>query len=541
MCSSIMALHNKWYPAAEDTIIPWNATYSFPTEANKCEKSIPRIQPKTGSSFGPGDLFRIEFPASGYINPLNTFLTFDLTMTYSGSLSGVYPIARFQNNVASIFERITLYYGSNVIEDIRGYNVIVRALTEWTATNQMVHDNSSITEGIGGVVIGSSGSGASQGLVNVRQNYIQGVDLSTATTDANFSAGDGAGYVPNTAANNQTNGLCTRRYCINLALGIFTQDKLLPVKYMAAQLGLEFTLATAASCMFVQIGGTTATNWGYRISNIAMLPEVLQFDSSYDVEFLKGLEGDGVPIKFCSWHRFVFPTANSSVANLIIQEKSRSVKSIFMIQRRAPENIQSDSGAFFYDTSATANSLIDYQYRIGDRYYPGRPVQCTGIGGNISNGGAEAYMELQKAMNTMGDYRLSPPVNSNRWAVPVATGNITLTGSGLATPYNELDYTCNIASWSTTGCPSYQDISKAINTTGNCFGGNLGSNCFTMALSLETSNGVEISGLNAEQQSDISLIANWSAGQQSAFIFEVFTYYDAMLILRSGNNMDLVQ
>jgi len=62
-----------------------------------------------------------------------------------------------------------------------------------------------------------------------------------------------------------------------------------------------------------------------------------------------------------------------------------------------------------------------------------------------------------------------------------------------------------------------------------------------MALSLETSNGVEISGLNAEQQSDISLIANWSSGQAAAFIFEVFTYYDAMLILRSGNNMDLIQ
>ncbi len=540
-----MALHNKWYPAAEDTIIPWNATYSFPTEANKAEKSTPRIQPKTGSSFGPGELFRIEFPASGYINPLNTVLVFDVTLT--GFTANTGSIIRFQNNIASIFERITLYYGSNVIEDMRGYNIIVRGLTEWTATNQMVHDNSSICEGIGGVVVGSDGGGGAQGLVNLRNAYIQGYDGSSAT-DANFSAGDGFGGVPNAQLNGTSTTsdvYSTRRYAINLALGLFTQDKLIPVKYMAAQLGIEFTLANASSCIFAQLGGGTATlTPSFRIANIAMLPEVLQFDSSYDKEFLKGLEGDGVPIKFSSWHRFTFPTAGSSVANLIVQEKSRSVKAIFMVQRRAPESIYTDSGAFFYDSStydsSNGNSLVDYQYRIGDRYYPGRPVQFTGIGGSISNGGAEGYMELQKAMNTMGDYRLSPPVNSNRWAMPPSTATITPTGNPTASALNEFDYCCNVVGW-THGNPIYSLVQSAAAATGNSFCGNLGSNCFTMAMNLETSNGVEISGLNAEQQSDISLIANWSAGQNSNFVFEVFTYYDAMLILRSGNDMDLIQ
>lgn len=541
---SIMALHNKWYPAAEDTIVPWNAVYSFPTEANKAEKSTPRIQPKTGSTFGPGQLFRLEFPASGYVNPLNTTLVFDVTLQGYSTSTG--SIVRMQNNIASIFDRVTLYYGSNVIEDIRGYNVIVRALTEWTATNQMVHDNSSICEGIGGTVIGTDSSGV-QGLVNVRQTYIQGQDGSLATTNANFSAGDGAGLVPNTQNPfNVSQAISTRRYQINLALGLFTQDKLIPVKYMAAQLGIEFTLATAAACIFAQAGASSkAVLPTYTIGNIALLPEILQFDSSYDREFLIGLEGDGVPIKFSSWHRFTFPTAGSSVANLIVQEKSRSVKSIFMFQRRAPENIETDSGALFFDSSAydstNGNSLQSYQYRIGDRYYPSQAVQFTSIGSaSVSNGGAEGYMELQKAMNTMGDYRLSPSVNSNRWAMPPATAAITPTGSGTATSLNELDYVCSVASW-TKGCPTYTMVQKADATAGNSFSGNVGSNCFTMALNLETSNGVEISGLNAEQQSDIALNAVWSAGQNTNFIYEVFTYYDAMLILRSGNNMDLIQ
>ena len=634
-----MALHNKWYPAAEDTIVPWNATYAFPTEANKCEKSTPRISPKNGSVFLPGQLFRLEFPASGYINPLNTSMIFDVTLsTYSTPGTS---IVRFQNNIASIFQRVTLYYGSNVIEDMRNYNCIVRALTEWTATNQTGSlDNSSIAEGIGGVVLGTSGNpNPAPGRVNVRQAYIQGQDWTTAALASKGIHGNGYGAVPNSANpiaayGNAAPYNCTRRYQINFALGLFIQDKLIPVKYMASQLVIEVTLETAASCIFAQKGTGTGTAPTYYINNVVLLPEVLQFDSSYDMEFLKGLEGDGVPIKFSSWHTYSFSTAQSNVANLIVQEKSRSVKTIFMVQRRSPASIETDSHALLFDsnpvptggsidltvtpmtlatpagtvyqddttgyiftvttaalaaattlrvnlTSAVvpasgtltlvsgtadataaysasaitsageASTLQTFQFRIADRYYPGRPVEFFNIGSqNLCNGGAEGYYELMKALQIMGDYRLSPPINSNRWAMPPATSNVkaagtTITTGGIAgTPFNELDYTCDVAGW-TNGCPIMEQQQVAGDGTGalpegNTYCGNVGSNAFAMAINLETSNGVEISGLNAEQQSDIAINAVWSAAQ-SNFTYEVYVFYDAMLILRSGNDMDLIQ
>ncbi len=62
-----------------------------------------------------------------------------------------------------------------------------------------------------------------------------------------------------------------------------------------------------------------------------------------------------------------------------------------------------------------------------------------------------------------------------------------------------------------------------------------------MSTNLETSNGIEISGLNAEEQSDIALIANWSAAQASSFVLEVYAYYDAMIILRENNILELIQ
>ena len=62
---------------------------------------------------------------------------------------------------------------------------------------------------------------------------------------------------------------------------------------------------------------------------------------------------------------------------------------------------------------------------------------------------------------------------------------------------------------------------------------------YASAIDLETSNGVEISGLNAEEQSDIAFIANWSQNQASGFVLEVYSYYDAMIILRENNVLEL--
>jgi hypothetical protein len=247
-----------------------------------------------------------------------------------------------------------------------------------------------------------------------------------------------------------------------------------------------------------------------------------------DEMFLKGLRDGGVPIKFSSWHTFIFSAGNSSNVNLLIQERSRSVKALFAVQRRAQPDFQYDDGATFFDTSSNGQSTLQsFQFRIGGRYFPAAPVQCsTDVGSAISNGGCEAYIELQKALNVVGDYRLSTPCNVSRWALQNAAGTL-----------QEYDFKDNLGGFVynadvNTGVPVFSPIESAANS----FSGTLGSQCFAMAVDLETSNGVEISGLNAEEQSDIALIANWKSGQSvGAPIIEVFTYYDAMIVLRENN------
>jgi len=178
------------------------------------------------------------------------------------------------------------------------------------------------------------------------------------------------------------------------------------------------------------------------------------------------------------------------------------------------------------------SSLQTYQFRIGGRYFPAAPVQCaSNVGGAISNGGAEAFVELTKALNITGDYRLSSGCNTIKWASQNAAGVL-----------QEFDYGIKLLNFGVNGVPTI-DFGEAV---ANSFGGDMGSQCFAMAVDLETSNGVEISGLNAEEQSDIALIANWTSAQVTGNAavpssLEVYSYYDAMIVLRENNVLELIQ
>lgn len=282
-----------------------------------------------------------------------------------------------------------MLYGSTPIEDIPAYNVITRALTEWTTElSHGVMTTGSIAQGIGGIAPGYSGQlSATQGigasnpcLVNVRLAYIHGVSLAFTAADAGTNTGHGV--VPNGPTVIAALATMTRivgqnpirRYQVQLNLGLFNQEKLIPTKFMASQLAIEITLESAAGCMIYYTRGTpTTTVPTYQVLNVNLIPEILEFDASYDESFLQGLRSGGVPIKFSTYNNFRFSTQGATTQNLQIQERSRSVKSIFCLQRRDPVHIGTDSGASFFNTdqntAEAASTFQEYQFRIGGRYF----------------------------------------------------------------------------------------------------------------------------------------------------------------------------
>ncbi len=62
-----MASHFRWYPSETEIVVPFNARYDFPSQANKAVKMTPRIPPKSGGDYTAGGLIRLEFPAQGIV------------------------------------------------------------------------------------------------------------------------------------------------------------------------------------------------------------------------------------------------------------------------------------------------------------------------------------------------------------------------------------------------------------------------------------------------------------------------------------------
>jgi len=382
-------------------------------------------------------------------------------------------------------------------------------LTEWTSSSGQIADQTSIADGIGGTV-----SLTPVVTSNVRSLTHGRISLGTANHDLPLGAG------------------LTRRYQVTIGLGLLTQGKLLPTKFMASQLAIELTLARPEDCIIAcgKPGGATAATFTattYAVKNVNMIPEILEFDSSYDNMFLKGLQEGGVPIKFSSWHTYQFSHTGSSSANILIQERSRSVKSIFTVIRKQNATLLNDSGACFANLEAV-HTLESYQYRIGGRYFPASPVQVAGGNGN-NIGGAEAFLELQKALHTVGDARLSTNASFMNWnPAYVATGV-----GAAADSVNESDGSYYAGPNGT----SFAAGDPQITLPGYGVPGSAaGSVAFCFSTCLESTSGMEISGLNAEEQSDISLNIKWSAnGGGSNFMIETYVFYDAMIVLRENN------
>lgn len=576
-----MSSHFKLYDGMGE-VIPFNARYSYPTQANRAWKSLIKIPPKNGSSFRSDQStapIRIEFPAQGYLNCANSSLVFDITLDVPRGTRN----ARFQNNIQSIFKRVRLVYGSLPLEDIREYNVIVRMLTEGASTNSThTMDQTAIAEGIGGSIVVPT-SQVVQGktlnndvsvwtphpvAVNTRLLNVQSGGFSQPFwfPDGNpngidslapVKAGDLDGPLLD-AANGQVKAITadadgvprSRRYQVQLALGLFQQGKLLPLKWMASQLTLELELESYANCVADCSGTTSVPTVGpglYTISNIAYLAELLEFDGSYDAAFLEGLRGEGVPIKFATWDTFPNNPSGSSRQTYLVPERNRSLKAAFCVQLPTPGTAHTaatylpvDSHAFLHssanadepDTTPTKIKwtsqlglrkgwLKNFQWRIGGKYYPAQPVDC---GSMLPNGAAEAYFEFAKALNIVGDYRLSTGIHPNRWSRPNG-------GSG------------SNAHWSSCIDWDTDRPLDAANVQGHSHAAwyHDGPSAFVVAADFETSAGGEVSGLNGEEQNDIALMLEYSEPQDPTCPCPIFVYYDALLVLRENNLVELIK
>jgi hypothetical protein len=605
-------------------VVPFNAKFNFPSQATRTLKSTVKLPPKAGKSvYGPGDTIRWEFPANGYLNPLATllslkcFLNFQWThATMVSSTSSVNcnssGFGRIQQNINSIFSRIRVMYGSLVLEDISGYGLLNRILTDagvgrdfqsslgLMANIGSWYDRACNMKFAGGMLTATSATISTsifQQVSTLQPGYYNGGAPNLLTAYAIAAA-------PQTSFNPTNN---SKRFVTPFLSGLLQQRKLIPLKWMSSQFAIELTIdpnpanyiifdsptqsGTSASASSSTPGLAVSGQPNFGVVDANILADIYEFDVSYDEAFFEGMKQAGIPIQFSSWHYSTYSMSGSQT-NAQIQERSRSVKLALACVTSTVVNYTSDSHCTFScvnplvqsaayaanggsdnvavayvpfsttcgaqnsgtNESGTAyqfgSNITSFQWRVGGRYFPAQPVEVhTSLQYNDGPEGVEALFELQKALDIVGAYQTGTLFNAQNWCnsfqqhfgrnalLNASLRNYSAMNRDTIGPYkigtqSEGATTANgLASGCLLDLADHLDCAQA------------GGPFFIMAADFETSNGLEISGINAEEQSDILLqIKNDAPSQVSNYNVQlnVFVCYDALMIIKPNNVVDLI-
>lgn len=535
-----------------NSVVPWQATYSFPSQATQSRKQTVKLIPTTGTSYNPDTGSRriiFNLPSDGYWNAMNSAFSANLTMTetlvegfvkfssgtfiwcnaagtaatltedefgttamlsvkFKGTLinmvttgvstggvfSGPLPLAvpgeatvypatiytygtRLQRGGGhELIKRVRIMYGGVPLEDIDEYGRLARHLVDCSVGEGYAASSGAILDGTGANTLRES-RGALKALVGVQTS-----ELSLPYADSGVITAEQTSLLRSSDLK--------RNVIFNPFTGLTRSQKLIPLKWMAAQFTIELELAPAAECLLSASAGAT-----YSLADVCWIAEIHEFDSLYDASFYDGMVQMGIPIKFTSY-KHQQKSISGSAGDYQIQERARSLKhAIALIQDSNVASTLHDTHISYHNTGnkysagvftvGTAAPVEEFQWRVGGRYMPAQRVNCQ-------HGAAEAYLELMKVMNTLGDFSFHSNMHPTDWSSDFGT--------------------------------SVHDGEK-----------------FAIAMEFENTDVFPntIAGLNAENQSDINLFIKCKADPSSKTL-HIFTAFDNLLIIKDGHLVDLV-
>ena len=176
-------------------------------------------------------------------------------------------------------------------------------------------------------------------------------------------------------------------------LGLFNQDKYLPIRYLPLQ--IEFELVNTGAEVMNTTDVDASTDWEILLPQFKC--DVITLDNSLDNEYTQHmLSGKSLPINYSSFAHMVSQTGGTKDFSVNVVRTFTRLKSAFVtLYRTALANTNLKECNYFYHPHDTQASNIYYaaeehtfQLQIGSKLYPEYPIQ----------GVAEAFYQLRKTL-----------------------------------------------------------------------------------------------------------------------------------------------
>ena len=332
------------------------------------------VQSYNLSEAGPGRVVMFNIPCGRrgqFLSPRASYFKFRLNNYGTTTLTPDY-------SMHSIIQRLELYHGSSLLEQISEYNVLAHILKD--ISSGLDHHYS----------VGSA---------------LEGTSDDTARVGEPIAARVAAGPPIQPR---------TRVFTIQLLSGLLgliggLHEKYLPVGEMVGDLRLELTLANLNDPFTVPVA-TDVPNWS--ISEMEMILEYVEL-SDTATEMVAQQNPGGFMLSFDSFANYSSTLANGSFStNTLIPARYSVLKTLFT-------SIRSDTNKAVNTRTITDRENLfqdarEWYYSIGGKNMPATPVKTS----------AEAYGEMMKALHALGSVTSTTTLNFGSWTSDAHTAYV---------------------------------------------------------------------------------------------------------------------
>jgi hypothetical protein len=320
-----------------------------------------------GNTYSPSGVKVMKFNLTGdqWMDPSTFRVAFQLN-NHNPADSNGFPtvVTPLHWNPAVFFRRARLICGGVVVEDIDDFNRLSLMLTSLMTEDEQT---TMAIEGFGHYDIKATASENDN-----RASYRQ----------EDF---DYAGNVYD-----------SRRVMFKPLLGMFNQEKLLPLRYMPMQLELELVNQQADAVIVGAYDSRGhAENWS--ISDIQCKCDLLTLDNSLDNEFASHLlSGKSLPINLSTWNHTNQSTGDDKDFSSHINRALTRLKSVFITLKNGDTQLYKQCNDFYHPVGhndAGGHILYSYgehqyQVQIGSKLVPEYPVTSL----------SESFSQLRKTV-----------------------------------------------------------------------------------------------------------------------------------------------
>ena len=383
-------------------MLPKNLKYMNKVESASATAYTSNIAPQNGTGpYSAGQTIIINIPTRNNLCLIGSESTLKFTLTATNASGAQSAVMRLDRGGANgIFQRLRLYSGSSLLEDVDSYGLLMANLISLQKSNASVRGKFNISNGTRNDDIVECSTTAAAGA-----NTTWGKAYICPAGEKLWSVAEA-----NVIANNAVT--LARTYSVSLLSILGTLgSQYVPLFAMTSggALRLELQLVDSCNkflCSDVGLGST------FSVSNVEYVASFLELsDSSMDI-INSSLGGQPLQYVIPSFRNYVYTTALAAAGqqvNVPIAAKFSSLKSLFGIMRDSANT----NNATFFPHSSAHYGLQSYNLRIGSKIVPAKAPSTI----------SEFFVEACKAIGSVGDINHCPTMSMFSYSVLTNTAN----------------------------------------------------------------------------------------------------------------------